>query len=358
LILTAPPSAWPAVWRRVSKAAGVVVAFYAFILALNLLKTGATGVSAVLRAVSATGFTNLVGFGWLAAYLSLSGSPVAAVSLGLFGGGAISPLQTLGMINGSRLGASFIVLVAGFIYYMRGGQRGRGVISMGILSMLTTATVYVPAMFIAIRVLTSGVLDPVRFGSSEWTHSIVDLVVRPVLALIPPSVPPLALFGAGYAGLLLAFRLFDRALPHVDPQALQQGRLGTWIYRPRTMFAVGMLITSFTLSVSVSLSILVPLAARGLIARKQVIPYIMGANITTFIDTLFVSLLIANPRAFSIVLAEMISVAAVSVVILLTMFPAYQRLLLAINGEVASTKTRFALFVGAIALIPLILLLH
>jgi len=110
--------------------------------------------------------------------------------------------------------------------------------------------------------------------------------------------------------------------------------------------------------VSLSLSLLVPLAARGLVARKQVIPYIMGANITTFIDTLFVALLIANPRAFTIVLAEMISVAAVSLFILLTMFPAYQRALLAVNSSVASTKSRFALFVGIIALVPLILLLR
>ena len=357
-ILTVPATRWPAVRRRISKAAGVIVAFYTFVLALNLLKSGATGVGAVLRGVSASGFTNLLGFGWLAAHLSLSGSPVAALSLSLFGGGAISALETLGMINGSRLGASFIVLVAGFIYYMRGGQRGRGVISMGILSMLTTATVYLPAMFIAIRLLTSGVLDPVRFGSSGWSHSLVDVLVGPVLAQLPPSVPHLALFGAGYAGLLLSSRLFDRALPHMHSQDLQQGRLGAWIYRPLTMFAVGMLVTSVTLSVSLSLSLLVPLAARGLVARKQVIPYIMGANITTFIDTLFVALLIANPRAFTIVLAEMISVAAVSLFILLTMFPAYQRALLAVNSSVASTKSRFALFVGIIALVPLILLLR
>jgi len=118
---------------------------------------------------------------------------------------------------------------------------------MGILSMLTTATVYLPAMFIAIRLLTSGVLDPVRFGSSGWSHSLVDVLVGPVLAQLPPSVPHLALFGAGYAGLLLSSRLFDRALPHMHSQDLQQGRLGAWIYRPLTMFAVGMLVTSVTL---------------------------------------------------------------------------------------------------------------
>jgi Na+/phosphate symporter len=213
-------------------------------------------------------------------------------------------------------------------------------------------------MAIAIQLLQTGTLNPVRFGSPESLYSIINAVVDPVLTLSPPAVPKLALFGIGYVGLLLSFRLFDRALPHLDAETLQRGRLGTWIYRPLPMFGVGLLVTSVTLSVSVSLSILVPLAARGLMTRDRVIPYIMGANVTTFIDTLFAALLIANPAAFTIVLAEMISVAAVSLLILVTVFPAYQRALLAVNSAVATTKARFALFVGILAIVPVILLLR
>jgi hypothetical protein len=333
------------------------VGLYCFVVALDLLKQGAAGVASLLRLASAQGFINLTGFGWLAAYVSMSGSPVAAVSLGLLGGRAISPVEALGMINGSRLGASFIVLVTGFLYYLRGGARGRGVISMGILSMLTTATVYLPAMPLAIALVGSGALDPVRFGSTAWTRSLLDAVVGPTLALIPDRWPPLARFLAGYLGLVLSFRLFDRALPHVETQQLEQGRWRRWIYQPATMFVVGLLVTSLTLSVSVSLSILVPLAARGLVGRTTVIPYIMGANITTFIDTLFAALLLATPVAFTVVLAEMLSVTIVSLGILLTVFGAYQRALLAVNSMIAATRTRFALFVGLLATIPLVLLL-
>ncbi|MDR7418478.1 MAG: hypothetical protein QN178_06175 [Armatimonadota bacterium] len=310
----------------------------------------------LLQAVAAHGFANLLGFGWLAAYVSLSGSPVATVSLGLLGGGALAAVEALGMINGSRLGASFIVLATGFAYYLRGGTRGRGVISMGILSMLTTATIYIPAMPLAVALLQAGWLDPVRFGSAAWTTSALDAAVGPVLRLIPPGIPTLMRFGAGYALLLVSFRLFDRALPRVDTGRLRHGHWGAWLAQPATMFALGLLVTSLTLSVSVSLSILVPLAARGIVGRTTVIPYIMGANITTFADTLFAALLIATPAAFTVVLAEMLAVTAVSLVVLLTMFGAYQRALLAANSAVAATKTRFALFVGALALAPLILL--
>jgi hypothetical protein len=50
------------------------------------------------------------GDGWLGAYLVLSGSPVAATAISLFGAGTTSVLQTFTMLSGSRLGASFIVL--------------------------------------------------------------------------------------------------------------------------------------------------------------------------------------------------------------------------------------------------------
>jgi Na+/phosphate symporter len=228
---------------------------------------------------------------------------------------------------------------------------------MGILSMLTTASVYVPAMGLAVGLMQSGVLDSTRFGSAGWTRSLLEVAVGPVLALIPKDLPPVLLLAAGYLALLVSFRLFDRSLPHVESTELRRGRWAGWIYQPLTMFAMGLLVTSLTLSVSVSLSILVPLAARGVIGRTTVIPYIMGANITTFIDTLFAALLLANPAAFTVVLAEMLSVATVSLVILLTMFGAYQRWLLALNSAIATTRVRFALFVGTIGVIPIILLL-
>ena len=48
----------------------------------------------------------------------MSGSPVAAISLSLFSAGTISDVESFAMINGSRLGASFIVLFVGFLQYV------------------------------------------------------------------------------------------------------------------------------------------------------------------------------------------------------------------------------------------------
>jgi Na+/phosphate symporter len=119
-----------------------VVGLFLFILALQLLKQGAKiyggGIISFLHVSSAV---NTLGFGWLLAYVFLSGSPVAAIAVSFFSAGTISDMQAFTMITGSRLGASFIVLFVGFIYYLRGHKRAAS-ISIGVLALLVTAAIY------------------------------------------------------------------------------------------------------------------------------------------------------------------------------------------------------------------------
>ena len=82
------------------------------------------------------------------------------------------------------------------------------------------------------------------------------------------------------------------------------------------MFAFGSLVTLVTLSVSLSVTILVPLALKGYVRRDRVIPYVMGANIATWIDTLLAALLLDSPRAFTVVLTEMLAGGCVSLFVL------------------------------------------
>lgn len=90
--------------------------------------------------MSADSLHTAIGFGWMGAYLVLSGSPVAAIALSLFSSGVISDTAALGMLVGSRLGASFIVLFVGFLYHLRGQSRVAS-IAVGVLAFLVTASI-------------------------------------------------------------------------------------------------------------------------------------------------------------------------------------------------------------------------
>ena len=114
---------------------------------------------------------------------------------------------------------------------------------------------------------------------------------------------------------------------------------------------------SLTLSVSVSLSILVPLSARGLVRRENTLPYIMGANITTFIDTLVAALINGGPAAFTIVLVEMISVAVLSLLVLSLAYRPFERAILRAQEVIIRSNQTLGAFLCIMLIIPVILLL-
>jgi Na+/phosphate symporter len=123
------------------------------------------------------------------------------------------------------------------------------------------------------------------------------------------------------------------------------------------MFLLGAGVTTISMSVSVSLGILVPLSNRGYIRRENVIPYIMGANITTFVDTLLAAVLLDNPPAFTVVLTEMISIAIVSLIILVFMYRPFERNSLRLVAKITENSRNLAVFMAVLFVTPIVLLL-
>ncbi len=343
-------------WVNLGKIGLFVASLYLFVLAITLMKEGAGGLAPLTRTLAVTSPANSLGFGWLFAYTIMSGSPVAAAALTFFDAGVLDRLGAFAMITGSRLGASFIVLFIGFLYVLRGRNRSTS-LSMGLLSLTVTATTYLPGLVLGAWLLNHGVLDRVQLRSGALLSSITEQAVEPISNAVVALLPEWAVFLVGLGVILFSFNLFDRCLPQSTLKESQVGWMSRLVYRPWVMFIVGAVITLISMSVSVSLSILVPLSARGFVRRENVIPYIMGANITTFVDTLLAAVLLKNPPAFTIVLVEMFSIAIISVLILALFYPVYERAILSSVNWVTARNRNLALFMAAIFLVPILLLL-
>jgi sodium-dependent phosphate cotransporter len=330
---------------------------FLFILAIILMKEGSRGLAPLIQNQFAiTNAANSLGFGWLFAYVIMSGSPVAAAALTFYDAGVVSELGAYAMIIGSRLGASFIVLFIGFIYVLRGRDRSTS-LGMGLLSLTVTGSTYLFAYIIGAFILQTGLLDQVQLGSGMLLSSVIDLIFEPIIRTLVAFLPNWSLFLVGLGIIILSFNLFDRCLPQMTIKESQVGHMSRLVYRPWVMFALGAAITMISMSVSVSLSILVPLSARGFVRRENVIPYIMGANITTFIDTLLAAVLLGTPLAFTIILAGMISITIVSVVILATSYHRYERATLVFVNRVTFSNRNLAIFMMVIFVVPIILML-
>ena len=174
--------------------------------------------------------------------------------------------------------------------------------------------------------------------------------------LAAERLPGWGLFLAGLATILLSFNLLDRVLPQVDSDSTASKRRG-WLKRPWTMFLLGCVVATLTLSVSVALTVLVPLAVKGYVKRDEALPYIMGANITTLADTLVVAMLQPGPGATQVVLAEAIGVTIVSVFILAFIYRPVKDNVLRLDDFLVAGNARLVGFVAVLFTLPILFLL-
>lgn len=340
---------------RLSRAGAASAGMFLFILGLQVLRAGARSLVPLLDGLDISGPVNSVGFGWLLAYAAMSGSPVAAIGVTLLAGGVLTESEAFGVIGGSRLGASFIVLAVGFVLYLA-RKRNPDSLAIGVIALLTTFTTQGPAIALGLVSLRYGWLDRLQFTPPPGMLDWVDAVYGEPVAWLDAQLPGGGLFALGVVILLGSFAVFDRALPQLEAGS---SRFDAAMHRMRSrwfMFLMGGAVTSMTMSVSISLTLLVPLSLKGYLKRDQVLPYVMGANITTFIDTLAGALILGGATAFTVVLTEMVSVAVISLVILTCFYGPYSRAILRLAHEATRSERRLAVFLAAIVAVPLVLL--
>lgn len=345
------PPATSVIAGGVRRGAEVLIALFLFVLSIEMMKRGADAVAGAMQGnLLANNALSTLGTGQLLAYVFLSGKPVAAFSLALFAHGGLSRLEAFTMLSGGRLGAAFIVLLVGFLYSLRNPSR-RESIGVGVVALALTAVVYLPGMLLGYGILRSDVLGGVHI-TLDGFQGVVGAVWDPLVNVMDRIVPTWVLLPLGGALILVAIKVLDRALPSIDGTGAERRRLR----RPWTMFVLGFGVTLVTFSVSVALTVLVPLAARGLVRREEAIPYIMGSNVATLADTLLVAVLIGNPVGVQIVLAEALAVALVTATLLAVAYRPLAGAVLALDDWVVGSGKRLGIFVASLLAFPMLLL--
>jgi hypothetical protein len=346
------------VWAR--RVAALLAGLFLFVGALQLMKTGASTLGVLQPgSVLVENALSTLGLGWLGALLVLSGSPVAATSLALVAAGeesggtrGLSELEGFTMLTGSRLGAAFVVLVVAVLYAVRAGKgHRRAPVSTAVLTLTATALVYVPAAGLGAALLSWGPFAELELRFPGEFVDLIDFLYGDVVDRAD-DLPAALVFLGGIAVLLLAFKLIDAALPALDDASVS--RRPAWLRRKWPMFALGSAVALVTMSVSVALTILVPLVARNLVRREFVLPYIMGANITTLGDTMLAAFALDSPGAVRIVLAEVIAAGSISLVLLALAYPVIWTMLWEVQTAVTASRARLGLFTAGVLLLPVL----
>jgi hypothetical protein len=345
--------------RRAGALAG---GLFLFVGALQLMKTGASALGILQEgSVLVENALSTLGLGWLGALLVLSGSPVAATSLALVAAGeesggarGLSELEGFTMLTGSRLGAAFVVLVVAVIYAARAGEGGRRApVSTAVLALTATAVVYLPAALLGALLLSWEPYSNLEIGFPASFVDLIDLVYGDVVEWAKDLPAPVVFLG-GIGVLLLAFKLIDTALPDIDDDRVS--RRPAWLRRKWPMFALGSAVALVTMSVSVALTILVPLVAKKMVRQEYVLPYILGANITTLGDTMLAAFALDSPAAVRVVLAEVIAAGSLSILLLALAYPAVWSALWTTQVAITRTRARLAAFTLGVLGVPVLLI--
>ncbi|MGI8707236.1 MAG: hypothetical protein ACR2LG_03385 [Actinomycetota bacterium] len=333
-----------------------LTALFLFVGALQVMKTGAADLDILKQGgLLVRNAVATLGLGWLGALLVLSGSPIAASALTLVAAGSINETEGFAMLTGSRLGAAFVVLLVAVIYALRGreGERMKPV-STAVMALSTTAAIYIPGSLIGLALLRWGPFSTLNIEFPAQFGDLIDVIYGSMLSRIE-DLPAALLFVGGLGILLLSFKLIDTVVPAMSGQDIENSRLG-WLQKKWPMFALGCLVALVTMSVSVALTVLVPLVAKKYVKREHILPYIMGANITTLGDTLLAAFLLNSPAAVRIVLAGIVGTTIVSVLLLAFFYPQMRTGIWKFQRQMVKSKFRLAAFTATMFVMPLALI--
>ena len=358
----APSKLHSALWRAADILRRILLGLFGiffFILGIQLMKNVAGLIGPLLRTVLGS-FTDTpwhaLSFGWLSAYVILSGSPVAALALSFYATDLLDPETTFFMIMGSRLGAAFIVFVIGAVAVARGKPREKA-LAMGVLSFLVTYSIYIPAIFFGWLLIRLKAYEWVQVPTPSALIDAIDGFFSPIVSAIMDRVVPVLAFVFAAVAIYTGLALFDKAFGQREVRELKSPRMHKYLRHPAVSFTIGALVTLASTSVSLSFGLLGPLYLNGYIDRREIVPYMMGANITTFIDTLVAGFLFGGGIAANIVLIEMASVTLFSV-LALAAYGRYSRAIDAAYTFIFHKNWALGMFIVLLFAVPLALLFY
>lgn len=328
-----------------------------FVLALQVMSRSTQALVPVIRGVMEVlvqGPLSALGSGWLFSYVFLNGASVAALAMALFSSGLLTGIEAFMAVSGSRVGAAFIVVVIGVAEYMRGKNDDiRDSCSIGILAFLITYLTYLPAIALGYLVLTRWGFSPLS-GTVGGFASIM-VVFDPVVTFIIERLPPAGAFLLSIGGLFGSLEVFDRAFSGMSAEGFENEYLRFVMRHHRVSFLLGAVVTLVTTSVSISIGLIVPLYNRGYIKRREIVPYIMGANITTLAVTIFAGAVLETATGVNMVLLLVSTVTAVTVLYLLV-YDRFAGLVKLLFDRTVSDLRVLGVFVGSLVLLPVLLI--
>lgn len=352
----------------------VVVLLYLFLTGVELLSGGFKTMGKDFVDGLFEGVSNPLGglfVGLLATVLVQSSSVSTSVIVGLVASGVVGADDAVPMIMGANLGTTVTNTLASLGHVRRHLEFRRAFAAATVHDFFNILAV---AVFLPIELATgylsetaSWITERVLGISGTSFKSPLKEVVKMPAGWVKDLLADLGVQGNWKGGLMigigLAFIFFSLAYITVNMRLLVVERVEAAINRAlgagsgMVAILIGAIITISVQSSSITTSVLVPLAASGLLTLENIYPVTLGANVGTTVTALLASLATGNPAAVTVAIVH--TLFNISGIIVFYPIQALRRLPIRLASglaDIAAERRRIAIAyaVGMFIVLPLL----
>ncbi|MFA5565006.1 MAG: Na/Pi symporter [Acidimicrobiia bacterium] len=372
---TTPPTAARLEVPTAGRAALVVILIYGFLIGVSVLQAGMGALGGDTQTQLLERVTNpLAAFsvGILVTVLMQSSSATSSVIVGLVASGTLSVEAAVPMIMGANIGTTITNAIVSLGHMRQGPEFRRAFATATVhdfFNLFAVILLFPLEMATGFLAKTATRISEILVGSSgsEWQSPIKTLVDGPVdliETLFAKAVSGTAqgalLIVCGLVLVMISLTFITKNMRTLIADRLERS-LNDLLTRGGGLVAMsfGLVITVVVQSSSITTSLLIPLAASGVLSIRAAYPVTLGANVGTTITALLAAMAASRPEALAIALVHtLFNLAGILLIYplpLTRMLPVTAAEFLA---EVATRRRTLALawVVGTFVVVPLALL--
>lgn len=305
------------------RAAIVVGLLYVFLVGVSLLESGIAGLGEDVQENLLTSVSNPVGglfVGILATVLVQSSSVTTATIVGMVGAGVLGVGDATPMIMGANLGTTVTNTLASLGHMRRPAEFRLAFAAATVhdfFNLLAVAVLLPVELATGLLSSTAEWLSERLLGQSGATFNspIKEAVKEPVRVVedlwdavgLHGTVLGAFLIVTGLACIFVALTYITKNMRVLVASRVERS-INALLNRGGGLAAilVGMVVTVSVQSSSITTSILIPLAASGVLSLRSCYPVTLGANVGTTVTALLASLATNRPEALTVALVHTI----------------------------------------------------
>ena len=288
---------------------------YLFILSITLLGAsfklfGKEFAETIFHATS----NPIVGLmiGVLTTAIIQSSSTTTSIIVGLVASGTLSVDASISMVMGANIGTSVTNILVSLGHITKGDEFKRAFTGSMLHDFFNVCSVIVLLpLQINFDLIGRAALFLEKgfegFGGVKFT-SPLKTITKPVADAIIDLSGNSGIIAAliSFALLFIALHFIVRTLKSLVLSKVEKF-FQRYIFRtPILSFFLGVVLTAFVQSSSITTSIVVPLIGAGVISIPQIYPYLLGANVGTTITAFLASFVTGSPAAVTVAFAHLV----------------------------------------------------